>query len=426
MMFIAACMVTLLCMAIGVPVFLAFIAGAAVALQLFDQDHLMPIIFTRFVGGLDLFPLLAVPLFLFVGEVMSEAKITNRLIGLANAIFGHLPGGLGHANVGSSMLFAGISGSAVADTASIGKFMIPAMVENGYPKNYSIGITAASSIIGPIIPPSIIMVIYATVMNVSVSKLFAAAIVPGLLLGLSLMIFNYFVSKKHRFPRTFDRFNLKRLVSEFLFATPSLGAPILIVGGILSGIFTATEAAAIAALYVCFLGLAMNSITIGGIARSLGRASLMSATVLIVVAAASGFSFLASISGVGEQIRNLVTGLDNPILFFLALNCALLLTGMILDAVPAIIIVGTVMAPAAALLGIDEIHLAVVMSINLSIGLITPPMGVVLFVAAKVGMATVPEVSRAVVPFLVPLLAVLLMVSLFPSISLVLPSALGL
>jgi TRAP-type C4-dicarboxylate transport system permease large subunit len=152
----------------------------------------------------------------------------------------------------------------------------------------------------------------------------------------------------------------------------------------------------------------------------------MSATVLIVVAAASGFSFLASISGVGEQIRNLVTGLDNPILFFLALNCALLLTGMILDAVPAIIIVGTVMAPAAALLGIDEIHLAVVMSINLSIGLITPPMGVVLFVAAKVGMATVPEVSRAVVPFLVPLLAVLLMVSLFPSISLVLPSALGL
>ena len=312
----------LLLMIFGLPIAFALMIAPGISLFMDGQESMFPMLVMRMYNGMDSFPLMAIPYFILAGEVMNRGGITERLVNFSHSLIGHLRGGLAHVNILTSILFAGLSGSAVADTSAIGSMMIPAMEKNGYTKKFAAAVTAASSVIGPIIPPSGIMIIYAFVMNVSVAGLFAAGLVPGLLVGFGLMAMVVYLSKKRNYPVASKRASINEVAISFRGAALPLLTPIIILGGILAGIFTPTEAAAIACGYAIFISIfVLRTIKFKDMPKVLFNAALSSGMILFLVGASTAFATLVSLTGTAPkamEIMNLIS--ENPLVLLFMVN----------------------------------------------------------------------------------------------------------
>jgi tripartite ATP-independent transporter DctM subunit len=413
---------------IGMPVFFAMLAAPGFILFSNDMSRDLSLMYRNIYSGIFSFPLLAIPFFMLAGELMNRGGITLRLVEFSQTLIGHVRGGLAQVNILSSMLFAGLSGSAVADTSALGSMLIPAMEKNGYSRRYAAAVTAASSVIGPIIPPSGIMIIYAYVMEVSVAALFAAGIVPGILVGLALMGIVNYQARKGNFAPASERATWGQTGKATVRAFLPLMTPVIILGGILGGIFTPTEASAVAAFYALIIGLfVLGTLKMKDLPGVFTKAALTSSVVLLLVGAAMAFKTVVSLSHVAENMAEwILTLTENPLILLFLINLLLFIVGMFLDAGPAIIILGPILGPIFVSLGIDPVHFAMIMSVNLTVGLITPPMGLVLFVASSVSGEKVETIARSILPFLAVEVAVIFLITYFPAVSLTIPRLLGL
>ena len=412
---------------IGLPVFFGLLAAPGLLLYLNGQERDITLLYRNVYNRIDSFPLMAIPFFMLAGELMNRGGITMRLVEFSQAFMGHLRGGLAHVNVLSSMLFAGLSGSAVADTSALGSMLIPAMEKQGYTRKFAAAITAASSVIGPIIPPSGIMIIYAYVMGESVAALFLAGIIPGAMVGIGLMLMVRFMANKYDFPIAANKYTWPERGKASIKAFFPLLTPVIILGGILGGIFTPTEAAAVAVAYALFIGLfVLRSLKIRDLSGVITRAGITSSVVLLLVGAAMAFKTVVSLSHAPEQLAAFILTLtSNPLLLLFLINILLFIVGMFLDAGPAIIILGPILGPIFINLGIDPIHFAIIMSVNLTVGLATPPMGLVLFVASAVSGERVEAIAKAILPFLAVEIVVIFLITYIPALSMTIPRLTG-
>ena len=413
---------TLLLMLMGAPVAVALGGGSLIFVMISGQVPDL-VVLHRMVGGVDSFPLLAVPFFILAGNLMNSSGITNRIFEFAKAVVGWLPGGLGHVNVGASVVFAGMSGAAVADAGGLGSIEIKAMKDAGYDTEFSVGITAASSTIGPIIPPSLPMVIYGVLASASIGKLFAAGFVPGLLMALSLMVMIAVIARKRRYPVD-AAFRISNLTVRTKEAFLSLMTPVIAAGGIITGILTPTEAAIAATAYALFLGLIVyQSLNFKRLLWVSLRSIETTAVVLFVVAAASIFAWILTSNNVAVELSNYLLELtDSKAMLTLIILALLLVVGCFMETIAAMIILVPVLLPVAVQFGFDPIHFGVIMVLTLMISLLTPPVGVVLYVLSSISGLTFERCVAATMPFLVPLIAVLLLVAFVPQISLWLPN----
>jgi tripartite ATP-independent transporter DctM subunit len=419
--------VFLVLLLIVLPVFFALLFAPGALLWLNGQERDLALLYRNVYNGMDSFPLMAIPFFMLACELMNRGGITIRLVNFSQALMGHLRGGLAHVNVMSSMLFAGLSGSAVADTSALGSMLIPAMEKNGYSRKFAAAITAASSVIGPIIPPSGIMIIYAYVMGESVAALFLAGIVPGIMVGVGLMLVTAWMAKRSDFPPATQRATWPERGQASLKAFFPLLTPVIILGGILGGAFTPTEASAVAAFYALIVSLfLLKSMTLRDLPGVLTRAAMTSSVVLLLVGAAMAFKTVVSLSHAPEALAGFILSLsENPLVLLFLINLLLFVVGMFLDAGPAIIILGPILAPIFVGLDIHPVHFAIIMSVNLTVGLATPPMGLVLFVASAVSGERVETIAKAILPFLAVEIAVIFLITFFPAVSLTVPRLFG-
>ncbi|NKB52386.1 MAG: TRAP transporter large permease subunit [Rhizobiaceae bacterium] len=487
--------VFLIFLMIGLPVFFALLVAPGLLLWLNGQERDIALLYRNVYNGMDSFPLMALPFFMLAGEMMNRGGITIRLVEFSQALMGHLRGGLAHVNILSSILFAGLSGSAVADTSALGSTLIPAMEKNGYTRKFAAAITAASSVIGPIIPPSGIMIIYAYVMGESVAALFLAGIVPGVMVGVGLMVMVRLLADKYDLPKAerivkkdqsitplehwvsfvLLRINLaavllmiyngiaylagdaldfdinswilmavflpiahvilmsmrERVSPDFRLickrAVAPLQTPIIILGGILVGVFTPTEASAVAVAYALVISFfVLRSMKLSDLPEILTKSALGSSTVLLLVGAAVAFKTVVSLSHAPEQLASSILSLsDDPLILLFLINILLFIVGMFLDAGPAIIILGPILAPIFVELGVHPVHFAIIMSVNLTVGLATPPMGLVLFVASSVSGEKVETISKAILPFLAVEVVVIFLITYVPAISMTIPRLTG-
>ncbi len=380
------------------------------------------IIAQRIIYGVNNFTLLAIPFFLLAGKLMNTGGITKRIFRFANLLVGYIPGGLGHANILASIIFAGMSGSAVADASGLGTIEIEAMVDEGYDVDFSAAITAASSTIGPIIPPSIPMVMYGVMGDVSIAYLLMAGIIPGLLMGFCMMVMVYFYAIKRGYPRrTLPTISevCRGLREAFL----PLLTPIILIGGMLSGIFTPTEAAAVAALYAFVLSVFIyREVSLSGLIEVFYDTLRETAVIMFVVGTASLYAWLLIKTQIPMFIVERIFEISrNPLVILFILNLFWLLIGCFMETNAAIIILTPIMMPLAKLVGINPVHLGVVMVLNLMIGLLTPPIGMCLFAVCRVARLSFDRMVKAVIPFYIPLIVSLALVTIFPQVSLWLP-----
>ncbi|KAA9009360.1 TRAP transporter large permease [Histidinibacterium aquaticum] len=473
---------------VGLPVVFALLAAPFALLVADDQARQLSVLYRNLYTGMDSFPLMALPFFMLAGEIMNRGGITTRLVEFSQAFMGHLRGGLAHVNILSSMLFAGLSGSAVADTSALGSTLIPAMEKNGYTRRFAAAVTAASSVIGPIIPPSGIMIIYAYVMGESVAALFLAGIVPGVMVGAGLMVMVRLLADRYDLPKAerivhanqqisgleywvsfvLLRLNLgglltvilnaalpdsinpwinfavallvahmlllayrKRVSHDFRVickkAVAPLQTPIIILGGILIGVFTPTEASAIAVAYALIVSFfVLRSMRLRDLTGVLSRSALATSAVLLLVGAAVSFKTVVSLSYAPQILTDAILGLsENPLILLFLINVLLFVVGMFLDAGPAIIILGPILGPIFTELGVHPVHFAIIMSVNLTVGLATPPMGLVLFVASTVSREKVETIAKAILPFLAVEIFVIFLVTYFPAFSMTIPRLTG-
>lgn len=404
-----------------VPV--AFALGLAVVPVFFIDPRLTPILLLReMFKSYNAFVLLAVPFFLLAANLMNGAGITDRLINFARTLVGHLPGGLGHINVTVSMLFAGISGSSTADAAGIGSLLIPQMKKQGYHASFAVAITACSAVMGVIIPPSILMVVWGGLMSVSIGGLFLAGVVPGLLIAAAQMITVYVYAKKYGYP-IYARSTLRELGAAFVSSFLALMTPVIIVGGIVSGFFTPTEASVVAVLYSLGLGLFIyRTVTITTLPSILYQSARFAALSLFCIGTASAFGWALAYFKIPAALVTYIDGLGLGIVGTgILVALAFLLIGMFIDAIPAIIILGTVLWPVVQHVGMHPIHFAMIGIISLAFGLVTPPYGLCLLIAAAIGEIKLVKALKDVAIILVPMLGILLLVILLPDLILALP-----
>lgn len=413
-----------LCLFIGVPI--AFSLGLSSMLFLVLSDIPLTIMPLRFFAGINSFILLCIPGFILAGNIMNAANITHQIVRFCNALFGHICGGLGLANVGGSMLFGGISGTAIADTTSIGAVMIPGMAKSGYDKPFAAAVTAASSTIGPMIPPSVPMIIIGSLTSISVGKMFLAGAIPGLLLGIGMMITTYLLSKKRAYPQE-DKFSFKRVIEEGRSAFWALSLVFVILYGIISGIFTPTEASIVASLYALFLGMFIyRTLNVQKLKGILKDTVISSASLLIMVGMANIFAWVLACENIPEILASGILSLtDNPILIILLINLLLLFVGSFMETIAALIILTPSLLKVSEAIGMDPIHFGVMVVLNLMIGLTTPPMGVCMIVAAEIAETPLQKVIRALWPYLICNISILMLVSYWPELSLWLPSMLN-
>jgi len=413
---------------LGVPVVFALIFAPAAGFMINDQFGFLLIMPQRIFSGINQFPILAVPLFMLAGQIMTVGDITNSLVRFANSLLGHIRGGLAHVNILSSILFAGLSGSAVADTSALGSIFFPAMQKDGYSLRFAAAVTAASSVIGPIIPPSLIMILYSFVMETSVAAMFAGGFIPGLLMGGSLMVTSSIIAKRRNFPMRERRAPISEMVSSAKGAFLPMLTPVIIIGGILAGVFTPTEAAGVAAFYALILTLFVTrSLKLIDLPDIFYQAALNAASILFIVGASVAFGWMTAMSRLPYKLGEWLTSLNSPVwVILLLVVLSLILVGMFLDAAPAILILGPVFAPIMEGLGIHQIHFAVLMCVILTVGLVTPPMGVVLFLAATMTETSVEVLSRELMPFLATHIIVIFMLTYIPELTLFIPRLMGL
>ena len=377
------------------------------------------------INGMNSFPLLAIPFFILAGALMNAAGITSRIFGFARSLVGWTHGGLGHVNVGASVIFSGMSGAAVADAGGLGAIEIRAMREAGYDDDFSVGVTAASSTIGPIIPPSLPLVIYGVMASVSIGKLFVAGIIPGLLMAVSLMAMVWWYSSRRNYPRDVA-FRLSNVWRTFVSAFLPLMTPVIIVGGIVSGAFTPTEAAVCAAAYALFLGTVVyRTVDLQSFVRVSMETIETTASVIMIVGAATVFAWILTSNQAAAHFAELLLGLtDNKYLILFLIMMVVLVVGMFMETIAAISILVPVLLPVSVQLGIDPIHLGIIVILNLMIGLLTPPVGMVLFILSKVSDVPFEKCVTATLPFLIPLILVLILLTYVPAITLYLPDLL--
>ena len=494
--------VFLILIMIGLPIVFALLAAPGALLYANGQERDVAILYRNLYNGMDSFPLMALPFFMLAGEVMNRGGITTRLVEFSQAFMGHLRGGLAHVNILSSILFAGLSGSAVADTSALGSTLIPAMEKNGYTRRFAAAITAASSVIGPIIPPSGIMIIYAYVMGESVAALFLAGIVPGIMVGVGLMVMVRVLADKYDLPKaerivtqnqeisqteywvsfallrinfggillaiyaglsariglaTFNEagdkihsinlwiiFALMIVIAHFMLmhyrtmvshdfrmvckkAVAPLQTPVIILGGILVGVMTPTEASAVAVAYALIVSFfVLRSMKVKDLYTVLSKSALATSAVLLLVGAAVAFKTVVSLSNAPSILAEFILSLsENPLMLLFLINILLFIVGMFLDAGPAIIILGPILGPIFVDLGVHPVHFAIIMSVNLTVGLATPPMGLVLFVASTVSGEKVETIAKAILPFLAVEIAVIFLITYVPAISMTIPRLTG-
>ena len=412
---------------IGAPVGLVMVlAGGAGALTLGGIDYLA-IVPEKMFSGVSSFVLIAIPYFIFTSELMNHASLTERLIALNNALVGRVRGGLSHVNVTVSIFFAGLTGAAVTDTVSIGRILIPAMKKEGYSAEYSAAVTACSSIVGPIIPPSIVMVVYATILrDVSVISLFAAGIIPGILMALSMLFVSVFLAWYHKFPRH-EPIGILAAVFAFLASLPALMVPLVILGGILTGLTTVTEASAFAAVYTLLIGTFLyRRLTWAKVWSALVTTIRFSGVVFLLLAASTVLSWFVVRSGVARDAADIVTTVTNsaPLQLLLVIGFLLVL-GTVMDVLPALVVSGPVLHPMMVGLGFDSLHFAIVMIVTLNVSNITPPVGMTLLTAAKIAEVPYERVIKSALPFFGAVVAAILLIAFVPQLSLWLPSLLN-
>ena len=413
----------------GVPV--AFDVGIASVIYLFSQGEDLIVLTQRVFAGGDSFTLMAIPLFIFAGEIMNACGVTRRIVGFANELVGFIPGGLAHVNIFASMIFAGVSGSTSADVASIGGMLIGSMNEAGFDLSYATAVTAASATIGSIIPPSILMVLYSSITGISVGKLFMAGVVPGILIGLTQMIYAFLKAKSN--PDMYDgnnklRFNGKRCLKAFINAVPALIMPLIIIGGILSGVFTATEAGAIAGLYGLLIGVFLyKEFTFKGAIHTIISSAKTSGMTMLIVSGATAFGYCLAIEKFPNQVSKLITGVSsNPNVLMLLMILAMTIIGMFMDTTPSILVLVPILFPVAKAANINAIHFGVIVVVNLMMGLLTPPFGMALYTTQSVGKCSMGGLLKQLWPFLIGDVLVLIMISVFPDLILTLPRLMGL
>ncbi len=413
---------------IGLPVFLSF--GIATYVHILDVGSRVWIIFMqRVFAGATNYSFIAVPLFMLAGKVMEKTGITKRLIDFCNSFVGHWRGGLAHVNIVTSIFFAGISGSALADTAMLGSILIPAMEDEGYEKGFAGAVTAASATIGPIIPPSIVMVVYGSAFGISIGALFAAGILPGIVLGLSQIIITIYLSKKRNYPVSTSHFSILSFLKSFWNAIPALLMPLIILGGIFSGIFTATESSAIAALYALLLGsIKYRALTIKKLYNLFREVALTVSGIMIILAVAQNYAWILTrrrIPGlVAEQVTQLT---QNPIILLIIMLTVLLIAGMFIERTVNLFIFTPLFLPLMTeeLIGFSTLHASFIIIFILGVGHITPPFGGTLYVASMVGDVKLNEIIKFMFPFILGMLIVTILIVIFPSIVTYIPSLLG-
>lgn len=413
--------VFLITLLLGVPI--AFVIGISsfviILIQGFIPLNAIPqYMFT----GLDSFPLLAIPFFVFAGELMSKTGISKKLIDFCMEIFGRLPGALGEVNIAVSIFFAGITGAAVADTAAVGGVLIPAMKDEGYPAPYAAAVTAVSSCIGPIIPPSIILVVYGIAANASIASLLLAGIIPGCIMGLCQGFLAFFQAKKNNYPRREVHFSVHRLFKSFIDAIPALIMPLIIVGGIMGGVVTATEAAAIAVLYSLIYGFITKTVNLSDLPEIIYKSSITIGVVLMVISTAKLFSIVITMNQLPVKLANVFLSTSyNPVIILLCINLLLLLVGCFMEISAACIILTPILLPIVTSIGINPIHFGIIMCVNLAIGLATPPVGPTLYVACRIANCSIAEISKAILPYLIATIIALILITFIPELSLALP-----
>src|SRR6185312_4346012 len=405
----AAIFITLIVLfALDVPIVFALGLSALVAV-LYSGDLPLTVVPQRIFVGLDSFPLLAAPLFIFAGEMMGNGAMSDRLVKFASALVGHIRASLAMITVLVSMLFAGVSGSATADTAAVGSILIPAMIKRGYPPNFATALQACAGCIGPIIPPSVVMVIFGWVADVSVGALFFGGVVPGVLIGLGLMAASYLEARKGGEAYTGSkRASASEMWRAGIDALPALGMPVIILGGILGGVFTATEAAAAAVVYALLVEfLIYRDIPLRGLPALLITSAMRSTIVMMVVAMAALLGWMITFSGLPDQVAGLLGAISpNKYFLLLWLNILFLIVGTFMEAYAAIILLIPILLPVVKAYHIDIIHFGVIVTVNLCIGMVTPPLGVTLFVACSISGQSISSVLRPLAPMLMTMIAV--------------------
>ena len=412
----------LVLMAIGFPVALS-LGGSSMLFVFIDDRIPLLAVLHRTADGVNSFPLMCVPFFIMAGLLMNTAGITERIYSFAVALVGWMKGGLGQVNVVGSVIFAGMSGTAVADAAGLGTIEIKAMKDHGYDPEFAVGITAASSILGPILPPSLPMVLYGLTANASIGQLFAAGIFPGLILAAMLMTMVGYYAHVRGYHRD-ATFQLGELGRQTVRAFLPLMTPVILIGGMRIGIFTPTEAAIVACVYALFLGFVVyRSLTFKALAKVSIETVEITAVVLLIVAGSEIFGWLITTTKIADQIADMVLAItERPWLILLIVNVFLLFVGLAMEPVPCILILTPILLPLMEKIGVDPIHFGVIMVINLCIGLLTPPVGIVVFILGRIAGLSFERATKAVLPFMVPLLICLGLTTYWPEMVMYLPT----
>ena len=407
---------------IGVPISISI--GASAVLGCLSLGYPLVVIGQKMVSGIDSFLLIAVPLFILAGNLMNAGKITERIFDTARELVGWIPGGLGHANVVASVIFAGMSGSAVADAGGLGAIEMEAMRKNGYDDDFASAVTASSSVIGPIFPPSIPLIIYGSVASVSVDKLFMGGVMPGLLMAVLLMVLIYIYAIKRKYER--HPFCLKALLRQFAGSILALITPLIILSGFVLGWFTPTEASSIAVIYSLLIALLVyKTLTWKSFLKCLKDSAISSANTLLIIGTSTLFTYVMAMEGISRQISQVILGISsNPVIVLLAINILLLVLGMIMEPGAILTLMLPVLLPIANGLGLNLVHFGVMIVLNLMIGQVTPPFGVCLFVISDVNKIKLESLYKSIIPFLIPLIATLFLVTYIPGIVTWLPNAL--
>ena len=420
--FVFAVMIGL--MTINVPI--AICTGLATLVGIVAAHGMPPMVMVqRMFVGLDTFTLIAVPLFIMAGRLMALGGLTRDLINVSKVLVGFMKGGLAYINIVASMLFAGITGSAASDTSSIGGILIPAMVNKGYDKDFSVAVTATSSTIGVMIPPSIPMVVYGVAANTSIGKLFLGGVVPGIMVGIVLLIVSAIIAKKRDYPRD-ESFGFRDSVIIVIKGIPAMMSIIIILGGIIVGWFTATEAAGVAVVYSLFLGMFYyRELKLSDMPTVISDVAITTGQVALMIATASALGYLFSHQKVPEMIGNMILGITtNKFMVLLLINALLLFVGTWLDLSPAVIIFAPIFLPIVVAMGMDPVHFGVIMVVNLAIGLFTPPVGVCLFVACGIAKISIASTVKAFIPFFLAMLVVLMLITYIEPLVMFLPNML--
>lgn len=410
--------------AMGVPVFVSLGISSLIVLMLFTQVPLTIIPMMIFTG-IEKFILIAIPLFILTGSLMSTGSLARRLINLCNSILGWTKGGLGAVNVLASLLFSGISGSSVADTATFGKLLVPMMESEGYSREYAVGITFTSSALSVIIPPSILMVLLGVVAELSVAKLLIGGIIPGLLIATAMLIINYIIARNRNYG-SYTKFNVKNLLQNLKNGVAVLGAPIIILGSILGGIATPTEAAAIAVLYTIIIaGLFFKELNFNIVYYNFCQAAKLSSAIVLIIGSSTLFTWILSWENIPSIVMGFIFSITkNPYIILLAINIFLLFIGMLLDAGAAVVMLSPILFPLIKQLGISPIHFGVTMVVALSIGFVTPPFGVCLFTICSVTNISIEKAVKGSIPFLIVMFVSWFLITYIPELVLFLPNCL--